>query len=280
MLEMFVNGFAVEGSAADEFSLRRGPIRTPGVFCSKCPEDAFVAAPLLRADPELWLIYMLRDPRDVVVSRHRLRPDLYWTNLRSWRELHASAARVLTHPRVVCVRYEDLVTQPDVVQERLATSIVGLRVTARFADFHRTARPSEQSLRALHGIRPPAPDSVGAWRRHKPRLAAQLALHGPIDAELVALGYERDTRWLRELDGVSPVGAASYVPESLSLRRPLRWAAVIRIGIARYRVRSWLNRPIGPPAPGPADAETRRPSASSPPESARPPRALDARPIP
>ena len=190
LLELLVAGFAIDASADHETSVFERPPRGSGIHCTKNPRDLLVAGPLLRIDRNLWLIHMVRDPRDVVVSRHRRDPGKYWTNLRLWKDRQPAARELASHPRFLTVRYEDLVREPDAVQDRIAAWMPFLPKRAPFSAFHRTAKPSEDALDALRGLRPIDTGSIGAWRRHKPRLAAQLALHGSIQDDLERLGYE------------------------------------------------------------------------------------------
>ncbi len=216
MTELMVNCFEIDGFTEHELSVFRRPLQHFNLFCSKSPQEVDCVRPLLALERNLWVIYMMRDPRDVVVSRHGQEPDKYWTNLRMWKHLHRAAEKASRHPRFLTVRYEDLVADPARVQGWLKSKMPFLRMRASFSDFHMTARPSDKSLEALGEVRPISDDSVGSWRRHKPRLAAQLLLHGPITGELIDLGYETDDAWLRELDCVAPDNQVSRWPERLS----------------------------------------------------------------
>jgi hypothetical protein len=213
MTELLVNCFEIDGYAAHETSVFARPKEEFGLLCTKNPRDVLAVRPLLWIDRDLWIIHMLRDPRDVVVSRHAKEPDRYWANLRLWRQYHRAACKAMGHARFVTVRYEDLVTEPEGVQEELMRRMPFLVRRAAFRDFHETARPSQPTLEALGGLRPLETASIGAWRRHKPRLAAQLALHGSIAETLIELGYETDDSWLGELGGVTPSRSASRWPE-------------------------------------------------------------------
>lgn len=110
---------------------------------------------------------MARDPRDVIVSRHGKRPDMYWYDIPRWRQCQTAARRAVGHPRFITVRYEDLVTRPDDVQQQLARRIPVLTIKAPFSRYHLTATPSYQSLLAMHSVRPVSASSIGAWRQHK-----------------------------------------------------------------------------------------------------------------
>lgn len=185
----------------------------------------------------------MRDPRDVVVSRHAHDPGKYWTNLRTWKSRRPAARKTSGLPRFLTVRYEDLVRQPVQVQEQIMKEMPFLKKRANFCDFHYTACPSEKSLMALGGLRSITTESIGAWRRHKPRLAAQLALHGPINKDLVELGYEVDGSWMKELEGVIPDNGVSSRPERRS--RLKRIAKLVRryLLTGKYALEVFLRAP-------------------------------------
>src|SRR4029453_7674218 len=83
----------------------------------------------LRFDRHFHIICMLRDPRDVVTSRHRHDMTRYWAPLRLWKRNLRHAKTIFDHPRVILVRYEDLVTKPDKVQADIARRLPFLRTT-------------------------------------------------------------------------------------------------------------------------------------------------------
>jgi hypothetical protein len=238
--ELLAGSFAIDAFSRNECSIFRAPPPGCEIFLSKNPRDVLVAAPLLRIDPQLWILHMVRDPRDVVVSRHAFAPDRYWTNLRLWKQYRRAARRAQGHPRFLTLRYEDLVSDPDAVQDAIARFLPFLARRRRFSEFEAFAKPSPQSLQALGGVRAISPASVGRWREHKPWLVAQLARHGAIDADLVALGYEPDAGWQRELAGIEPARSESFHPEHLPLRVRLARARRRRRALRRYarRMRS------------------------------------------
>lgn len=213
MVEMLIAGFHIDGYASHEISIFARPPRGYRIYCSKNPRDLLAVGPLLSVDPELWVIHMVRDPRDVVVSKHRNDPDRYWTNLRIWNERQPVAIELEEHPRFLTVRYEDLVEAPNAVQQQLARFLPFLEVKASFDEFHQIATPDAAAQRALGGVRPVDRQSIGKWNKHKARLAGQLLQHGSIQADLERLGYETDDAWLRELDGVEPDLTPSHFPE-------------------------------------------------------------------
>jgi len=198
------------------------PLPAPGgLWLSKRPYDYFAAPELLARDPAQWFIYTLRDPRDVVVSIHGLAPDRYWAHLGQWLRSWQVVRELLAHPRLLVVRYEDLVTRPDQTQAQIHQRLPMLETLTSFSGFEHRARPSQQSLKALRGVRPLTGSSVGSWRQHRPRLVAQLQRYGSITDVLHETGYEPDDRWLSELDGIEPDPRPSHWPD----RTPAELAA-------------------------------------------------------
>ncbi|MEQ8354642.1 MAG: sulfotransferase [Kiloniellaceae bacterium] len=210
MLELLINGFEIDGYCSQEqsvFDLDRFDFN---IYCSKNPQDTKTAGTLLSRDPDQWYIFMVRDGRDAIVSKHNAAPDRYWANLMQWRRALAEAAPYIDHERFITIKYETLTSDPNGIQGHLADRMGFLILKSRFSDFHRTAAPSGQSLHAMRGIRPVSSQNVGAWRKHKPRVVAQLSLHGDISDDLIRLGYELDRQWINELADVLPDMRAGF----------------------------------------------------------------------
>ena len=217
-------GFRVDSFGEHESSLFDPPPGDSTAYVSKRPRDVLVARQVLKLDPNLWILHIVRDPRDVVVSRHDARPEHYWTNLGIWKRYHAAARRAASSPRFLMLRYEDLVRDPDGAQDEISRFLPFLERTHPFSTFHHHVRISPAANDALRGLRPIDTRSIGAWRSDLPRLAAQLALHGPIQRALVELHYERDDRWQALLRGVAPRNGVSRMPEFLPVgQRIAQW---------------------------------------------------------
>src|SRR5262245_17032620 len=85
MQALFATCFDVDGATLEEIRLWRRMPDGERVLVTKRPGDELLAPFLLPLDPNLWFVFMLRDPRDVVVSEHGREPGRYWSNLRAWR---------------------------------------------------------------------------------------------------------------------------------------------------------------------------------------------------
>jgi hypothetical protein len=179
---------------------------------------------------------MVRDPRDVIVSRHFKDKDKYWTNLRLWKNRRQAVKKIAAHPRFLTIRYEDLVSNPAKTQETIMKWAHFLNKKACFNDFHQLANPSKKSLNALRGVRPITAENIGVWRRHKPRIAAQIALHGSISEDLIELGYEPDGKWVSELEGIEPDNGISYWPENVFFLKTIMQSVIRHIKIIRYAI--------------------------------------------
>lgn len=176
MMQLMVNCFAIDRFCDHERRIFKSIPRDCGIYCSKHPLDILGAPALLAMDLGLFMICLVRDPRDAVVSKHGRFPERYWgSSLGKWKRRYRIARRLASHPRFLIVTYESLVNDPDRLQDDLMNRMPFLQKRTNFSQFHKVAKPSYRAERAL-GVRPITTRSIGAWRSHKPRMAAQLAL--------------------------------------------------------------------------------------------------------
>ena len=125
---------------------------------------------------KMGLILLVRDPRDVLCSRHSgtahdqayVTPEHWYASIRAGDCLFEN---LRDHEPKVVVRYEDFVLHPEQVAESLmrrfdlelrpgVTSIAALK---RNRDLY--PHPlSDDATVAMHGLRDAAPSSIGRWR--------------------------------------------------------------------------------------------------------------------
>jgi len=213
MAEAIVACFDIDLFCAHEARIFAEPSGPGRIFLTKAPRDILLAEEELERDPMLHVVYMLRDPRNIVVSRHRRAPGRYWAGLKFWKAYTPAGRRLKDHPRFVTVRYEDLAADPDAVQDMLIERMPFLRPTAPFCRYHEVARPAPDAVTALGGVRAITAGRTDAWRDHLSRLKGQIVQHGSIAADLIEFGYETDAAWMRELDGVEPDLRPGFWPE-------------------------------------------------------------------
>ncbi len=127
----------------------------------------------------IGIIHLVRDPRDVMLSKHggsTEKPDSAYVSHEHWYRSIAAADRVFEsladHKRKLVLRYEDLVLDPAGTQQRIAATF-GLkanpaalpidRVKDNFANLN--IRFDSDELKALNGLRNMDSRSIGRWRQ-------------------------------------------------------------------------------------------------------------------
>ncbi|MDX1586930.1 MAG: hypothetical protein R3222_09305 [Balneolaceae bacterium] len=236
MAEAMAACFDIDFSTHHEDRLFRRAPDNPNTFLSKCPRDILVVGPSLRVDPHLNVIGMMRDPRDIIVSKHKKDPDHYWASLKFWNYYTRELPALKKHARFTLVKYEDFVQNPNEVQNLISEKIPFLNKQAPFSRYHEIASVSGSSEEALRGVRPIRPTSVGKWKQHKSRVAGQIKQHGPISSDLIRYGYEADTSWKEALREVKPDLGPSHFSEHMTpagkvSRRAGRYAEALRRAI-------------------------------------------------
>jgi len=198
-------------ACAHEMSFFKSETLCGDIVCTKSPREIPYVSWLLRLNPNLYVIYMVRDPRDVVVSQHKKSGNNYYSNLDIWESSEAIRSKLNGRERFFSIKYEDLVSNPNSVQRLLVDKMPFLKAKCKFSEFHQYAETDQGTLLAMNGIRPVTSDSVGRWRNHLPRLNAQLETSDNISEALISLGYEADTKWEDCLDGVSSAYSESEI---------------------------------------------------------------------
>jgi len=185
------------------------------ILVTKRPKDTMYMPTVIDDDPEIYVIYVMRDPRDVIVSRHAKDKSVYYSNIRLWRQMHACAKQMAGHERFLEIRYEDFVRDPDETQQLITEKFPWLEKIHNFSGYHEHAQISEKSITAMHSVRPIAPTSVGVWTQHPGRVKGQQMIHGSLTPDLIECGYESTADWEQVLDSAEPDFSRSLYPEKL-----------------------------------------------------------------
>ena len=242
MHEAMVTCFQVDKHYDHEVRFHLVTAQDGEVVVTKRPKDTMYMPTVLDDDPELYVIYLLRDPRDTICSRHGKNREIYYSNIRLWRQMHGYAAQMYGHKRFLQIRYEDLVNDPNQVQREVMEQVPWLVKKYNFSDYHLHAHVSEKSQTAMNSVRPIAPTSVAVWKSNLGRIVAQQLTHGSLTPDLIACGYETDEEWENVLQGISPDKTRSLYPEKLSSWRRISQSLDARRKVAKYR----RNRGISP----------------------------------
>src|SRR5262245_1605368 len=113
-------GFRFDARAEHEASLFDPIPHGISTYLSKKPPDTVRINRVFARDPDLFVIAMVRDPRDVITSRHPRKPDVYFSSFWRWERYLRAIQAMQGHPRYVVLRYEELLANPDGTQEHIA----------------------------------------------------------------------------------------------------------------------------------------------------------------
>ena len=212
-------------------ALRR--IHRLGNIASKYPLDVFdvPSLPSLNLhDKRLCVVGMVRDPRDLVTSRHPVLPDRYfigydhswWPQDRQFENWKYDAPGILeifealrglgdqTEIPFLQVRYERLVQEPNAIQDQLATRF-GVEFSGSFADFHQqqgklayrySGRRRARDEALVRENKPADASRAGKWRasEHADQIREQFRSCPELFEIVRAYGYESDDDWFEPYD--------------------------------------------------------------------------------
>ena len=237
MIELLATCFKNDGYYHREMSIFEEPEPGCDLFFSKKPTDIKHIKPLFEADRNLFIIYMIRDPRDSMTSIHKAQPDRYFSNFRIWKECADSASAIAASSRFVLIRYEDLVVKPDKIQAQLMAHFPFLEKTHDFSNFEHFSGSSERSMLAMGGLRPVSATTMGNWKKHLPRVKAQLMLCPHLANALITYGYESDNSWQEILATVKPDFSRGRYAERKSIIKT--WETRLRVSL---KIRKYLRK--------------------------------------
>jgi len=142
-----------------------------------------------------FIIFMLRDPRDVVISKHYKSKDHYLVNYPLW-EKASRAFENLEYDNKILVRYEDLTKNPESVQQ-LIIARLQLELKSDFRDFFKRVDPRHQDIKSLGGVRPIDSSNSRKYlkKEHFERIREQISKYPEMSDRLIEYGYEQDRSW-------------------------------------------------------------------------------------
>lgn len=147
---------------------------------------------LLRAHPEIKVIWMVRNPLDVLTSYHPDQPDKFYMPPLKVLKCLELYQRFRQEPQVLSVHYEELVSNPRAVQARIAGAFQ-VELLRNFTEGYKYFPKFCQNVRAMHSIRPIDADGVQKWKsnpRYREYLQQTLAEHPALVSIARECGYE------------------------------------------------------------------------------------------
>jgi hypothetical protein len=125
---------------------------------------------------KIFVINLIRDPRDVLTSKHPLDPRQFYVEPQLWLDEMDATDRMTSalegYERQLTVRYEDIVLSPDDVQARFCNAL-GFRLRKGIASWKhlstnvKSIGGIEHMIPYMHKLRDFDPATIGKWRRDK-----------------------------------------------------------------------------------------------------------------
>ena len=204
LMELMTCSFEIDMFPEHEARIGEVPMGNCSVYLTKSPKDVVVIGPIVKIFKNIFTIVVLRDPRDSAVSVHSSDPSNYYGTLEYWHNYLPYFEKFKNHKRVLTIRYEDLVSNPDEIQRTIQNKFPFLKQKDLFSNYLKHANPTGKSKLALNGLREIEKKSIGNWKNHLARLKGEILKHGAISQGLIDYGYESDANWEKTLDKVEP----------------------------------------------------------------------------
>ena len=165
---------------------------------TKHPTDYGRIYSIFKKRKDVRAIVMIRDGRDVCVSKHPEKPDAYLVPASRWTGYanHLRRYRYLHPDRIMPVEYSRFTFDHEGIMEQVAR-FVGTTVERKWKDVMPTLDPAVKTVNAMCGVRPVTTDRVGVWKKpeHAERVA-ELYKYPEFNAELLGWGYVKTIDWL------------------------------------------------------------------------------------
>lgn len=175
--------------------------------CIKRPFDIFNLHNL--KDKHTVPIVLVRDIRSILTSYHHSVPNTFFAD---WNKLFyvpeqgspymktpglLSVYNEIVKYKMLTIKYEDLITNPqqcqELIQQKIPNTFVG-----KFEDFYLDTKSTELS-KAMNGIRPIDKSRITNWKKHPQRIIEQFTKHPQLFDVLKYFSYEDNNDWFNEL---------------------------------------------------------------------------------
>lgn len=116
---------------------------------------------------DFYIIYMLRDPRAVLVSHHPVMGKKFYTPPERWIESAERIDKFKKHDRVMIVKFEDLVLNPMACQKEIAARF-GLVPSLNFDECYKNFEALDKNgTKSMHGARKFDKSRISPWKGDK-----------------------------------------------------------------------------------------------------------------
>lgn len=123
-------------------------------------KETRVLAEKFLKEPDGAVIFTIRDPRDVLLSQKVLKSGTGLGNPTLWIENAKLLKSWENNPKVVPVKFEDLLTKPNEIQEQIANRL-GLEILRPFSECWKDLEDTKKNHRYFQALRAPEVSQIG-----------------------------------------------------------------------------------------------------------------------
>ncbi len=137
-------------------------------WCEKTPRNVLAIDKFIAFfEDDLKFIHLIRDGRDVTLSRHPADPDDYWVTPQRWVQDVRAGLKFKDHPQVLTIKYEELVEAYEEVMKNVC-AFLNEEWHDRLLNW--TKYTNVKSNRAwFDNVKEVHSQSIGKWKREKNR---------------------------------------------------------------------------------------------------------------
>ncbi len=154
-------------------------------WCEKTPKNVLFFLKILKHfNNNVKIIHIVRDGRDVVLSRHPRAPDAYWVSPERWVKDVSAGLVLKNHPNVHTVKYEDLVLDFEPTINDMC-SFLEVETHSHLFNWHEHATMRRSSRVDTAQTQLLMKDSIGKWKKPEYKERVEELLREPRAPEIL-----------------------------------------------------------------------------------------------
>ena len=222
----------------------------------KTPSHIDFVGPILEHFPDIKLVHIVRDPRDVCLSmiRARFGPKNYFAAATAWSKYLSKVTALkkrYTKAKFIEIRYEKLLASPETVLKDLCTRL-GVDYAGAMLQFYDNEHPYNTDKTNLENLRRPLMiDNSGQWR-HEFSERAVATIECIAEVSMADYGYLRSAEILPEISAAKRVfyqldnrlkRSVSMIRNRRAYGEALRWLRLRAGLLIRSRAKITVDTP-------------------------------------
>lgn len=167
-------------------------------WCEKTPGNVLYFKKLLKIfNNRVKMIHIIRDGRDVILSKHPTDKSRYWVEPEVWVDYVTKGLKFRDHPNVLTIKYEDLIlSNKQVILE--ICQFLKLSPSEKILNWYENTHVRENN--AWSGeVAPIFNNSIGKWKSDKYQERINYFFQNAAAVELLnELGYNKQTEKIKD----------------------------------------------------------------------------------